>query len=59
VVEASDTVIVCVVRPREDSVFDGSSVAVDEWPLSEEDDAVTVPAKVEVLSPEDTLVSVE
>lgn len=58
-VEASDTVIVCVVRPREDSVTDESSADVDEWLLSELDDAVTVPAKVEDLFPEDVLVPVE
>jgi hypothetical protein len=59
VVEASDTVIVCVVRPREDSVPDDPSAVVDEWLLSELDDAVTVPAKVEDLLSEDVLVPVE
>lgn len=58
-VEASDTVSVCVVKPREDSVTDDLSAVVDEWLLSEVDDTVTVPAKVEDLLSEDVLVPVE
>lgn len=58
-VEASDTVIVCVVRPREDSVTDDPSAVVDEWLLSEVGDSVTVLAKVEDLLSEDVLVPVE
>lgn len=57
-VEANDTVIVCVVRPNEDSMTDEASAVADEWPLSEVDDAVTVPAKVEDLFPEDVLLPV-
>lgn len=58
-VEASDTVIVCVVRLREDSVTDNPSAVVDEWLLSEVGDSVTVLAKVEDLLSEDVLVPVE
>lgn len=58
-VEASDTVMVCVVRPSEDSVVDDPSAVVDEWLLSEVEDAITVPAKVEDLFPEEVLVPVE
>lgn len=58
-VEASDTVIVCVVRPGEDSVIDELPAVVDEWLLSEVDEVVTVPAKVEDLPPEVVLVPVE